>query len=84
MAVRLSALTTDHVLLILNFISLLLVLISVKRLSKPQDLEGPEGLDKLKKIHSPHWVSKPRPSGLQQSALTTTLPSGPILQNISC
>jgi hypothetical protein len=30
----------------------------------------PEGLGKFKKIHSPHWVSNPRPSGLQHSTLS--------------
>jgi hypothetical protein len=34
------------------------------RLNKPQDLVRPEGLGKLKNIHSPYRVSKPRPSGL--------------------
>jgi hypothetical protein len=35
----------------------------------------PEGLHKFKK--SPHQVSNPQPSGLQHSALTTTLPPAP-------
>jgi hypothetical protein len=45
------------------------------RLSKPQGLVQPEGLGKFKK--SPHRVSNPRPSGLQHSALTSTLPRAP-------
>jgi hypothetical protein len=40
-------------------------------LSKPQGLVRPEGLGKFK--NSPHRESNPRPSGLQHSALTTTL-----------
>jgi hypothetical protein len=36
-----------------------------------------EGLGKLKKIHSLHWVSIPRPSSLWCSALTITLPHVP-------
>jgi hypothetical protein len=34
------------------------------RLNKPQGLVRPEGLGKLKKIHSSHRDSNPRPSGL--------------------
>jgi hypothetical protein len=45
-----------------NIIFLLLVLISVTRLSKPQGLERPEGLGKFK--NSLHRVSNPRSSGL--------------------
>jgi hypothetical protein len=45
------------------FFFLLLVLISVERLSEPQGLVRPEGLGKLE-IHSPHGVSNPRHSGL--------------------
>jgi hypothetical protein len=33
-------------------------------LSKPQGLELPEGLGKMKKMKSPHWVWNPLPSGL--------------------
>jgi hypothetical protein len=47
------------------------------RLSKPQGLQQPEGLEKLKKIHSPHRVLNPRLSGLQHTALSTNLPSVP-------
>jgi hypothetical protein len=36
----------------------------------------PEGLGKLKQ-KSTHWDANPRPSGLQHSALTTTLPRAP-------
>jgi hypothetical protein len=50
-----------------------------QRLSKPQGLVRPEELGKFK--NSPHRVSNPRPSGLQHSALTTTLPRAP---NIFC
>jgi hypothetical protein len=46
-------------------------------MSKLQCLVRQEGLDKLKKIHSPHQLSNPRSSGLQHSALTTTLPHAP-------
>jgi hypothetical protein len=49
------------------------------RLGEPQGLVRPEGLDKLKKMHSPHRVSNLRPSGLWHSALTTTLPRTPLL-----
>jgi hypothetical protein len=38
----------------------------------PQVLMQPEILGKFK--NSPHWVSNPRPSGLQHSTLTTKLP----------
>jgi hypothetical protein len=55
MAVRLSALRTGLALL-LRHIFLLLVLISVGGLVRP------EGLGKLKKMHSPHRVSNPRHS----------------------
>jgi hypothetical protein len=49
MAVRLSALCTRHTLLLRNMIIFMfLVLISVKRLSKPQGLVWPEGLVNLK------------------------------------
>jgi hypothetical protein len=41
-------------------------------MSKPQGLERPEGLGELK--NSPYRVSSLRPSGLQHSALITTLP----------
>jgi hypothetical protein len=47
-------------------------------LSKPQGLVRPEGLGKLRKIHTPHWVSNTRPSSLQRSALTTKLPRAPV------
>jgi hypothetical protein len=50
MTVRLSALRTGRALLPRNIIFLLLVLIYVKGLSKPQCLVRPEGLGKLKKI----------------------------------
>jgi hypothetical protein len=46
-------------------------------LSKPQGLVRPEGLGKFKK--SPHRVSNPPPSGLQHSALITTLTRAPQL-----
>jgi hypothetical protein len=60
MAVRLSALRTRRILLPRNIIIFLpLVLISVKRLSKPQGLVRPEGLGKFK--NSPHRVSNLRP-----------------------
>jgi hypothetical protein len=36
----------------------------------------PEGLGKFK--NPPNWESNPRPSGLQHSALTTTLPRTPV------
>jgi hypothetical protein len=42
----------------------------------------PEGLGKLKQFIHPHLVSNPRPSGLQHSALITTLPCAP--QIIQC
>jgi hypothetical protein len=54
-------------LLPINIIFLLLVLISV-RLSKPQGLVRPEGLGKLKTIHSRHRVLNLRPSSLHHSA----------------
>jgi hypothetical protein len=38
----------------------------------------PEGLGQYKK-NPPHWDLNPRPSGLQHSALTTTLPHAPAL-----
>jgi hypothetical protein len=76
MSVRLSALRTRRNLLPRNIIILMfLVLISVKRLSKPQGLVQPEGLGTFK--NSPHRESNPRPSGLYHSALTTTLPRAP-------
>jgi hypothetical protein len=50
MAVRLSALRTGRALLPRNIIFLLLILIYVRRLSKPQDLVRPEGLGTLKKF----------------------------------
>jgi hypothetical protein len=40
----------------------------------------PEGLDQFK--NPPHRDSNPRPSGLQHSALNTTLPSAPIYKYI--
>jgi hypothetical protein len=43
------------------------------RLCKPLDLERPEGLGKLKKMHSPHRFSNQRSSDLQNGALTSTL-----------
>jgi hypothetical protein len=43
-----------------------------KRRSKPQGLVQPERLGKFK--NSYHRESNPRPSSLQHSALTTTLP----------
>jgi hypothetical protein len=64
MAVRLSALRTSRALLPRNIIFLLLVLISVKRLSKPQGLVRPEGLGKLKKYIHLIGVSNRRPSVL--------------------
>jgi hypothetical protein len=39
--------------------------------AESQGLVRPEGLGKLEKINSLHWVSNPRPSGLQHSALTS-------------
>jgi hypothetical protein len=50
MAVRLSALRTSRAILPRNITCLLLVLISVTRLSKPQGVARPEGLGKIKKI----------------------------------
>jgi hypothetical protein len=70
MAVQLSALRTSRTLLPRNIIILMLLVLI--RLSKPQGLMQSEGLGKFK--NSPHGVSNPRPSGLQHSALTTTLP----------
>jgi hypothetical protein len=45
------------------------------KLTNPQGLMRPEGLDTFK--NSVHRVSNPRPSGLWLSALTTTLPHAP-------
>jgi hypothetical protein len=65
MAVRLSALSTGRALLPRNIILLLLVLISVKRLSEPQGLVRLEGSDKLKKfIHLIGSRIRDLPSGL--------------------
>jgi hypothetical protein len=50
MAVKLWVLRTGHILLPRNIIFLFLVLISVKRLSEPQGLVRPEGLDVFKKL----------------------------------
>jgi hypothetical protein len=47
------------------------------RLSKPQGLVRAEGFGKFK--NSPHRVSNPRPSGLEHSALITTLLKPPAL-----
>jgi hypothetical protein len=71
MAVRLSALRTSRALLTRN-IFLLLVPISFRGLVRP------EGNVNWKKIHSPHRVSNPRPSGLWHSAYTTTLSRAPL------
>jgi hypothetical protein len=63
MAVGLLALRTGRTLLPRNIIIFMfVVLISVKRLSKPQGLVRPDGLGKFKKL--PHRVSNPRPSVL--------------------
>jgi hypothetical protein len=71
MAVRLSALRTRRTLLPRNIIILMfLVLLE-------EDLVRPEGLGEFK--NSPHRVSNPRPSGLQHSAVPTTLPRDPSL-----
>jgi hypothetical protein len=51
MAVRLSAIRNGRSLFIGNISFLLLILISVKRLSKPQGLLRLEGLGKLKKCN---------------------------------
>jgi hypothetical protein len=53
MAVRLSALRTGRALLPRNIIFVLLVLTSVRGLSKPQGLVLPDGLGKLKQIIHP-------------------------------
>jgi hypothetical protein len=50
---------------------------------KPQGLVWLEVIGKQNKINSPYRVSKPRPSGLQHSVLTTTLQRAPPLQLVS-
>jgi hypothetical protein len=75
MIVRVLGPRTRRTLLPRNIIIFMfLVLISIRGWVKSQGLVLPEGLGKLKKIHSPHMVSKPRPSGLQRSCEGTTLP----------
>jgi hypothetical protein len=62
MAVRLSALRTRRTLLPRNIIIFMfLVLISVKRLSKPQGLVRPEGLGKFKKNHFLRYQTRDLP-----------------------
>jgi hypothetical protein len=68
MAVSLSALRTGHALLCRNIIFLL---------SEPQGLLRLDRSGKLEEIHSFHRIWNPLPSGLQPSALATTLPRGP-------
>jgi hypothetical protein len=75
MAVRLLALLTGRTSIPRNII-FFKCLRFCSRLSKPQGLVRQEGLGKFK--ISPHRVSKPRPSGLQPSALTTKLPRAQI------
>jgi hypothetical protein len=41
-----------------------------QRLDEPRGLVPPEGLGKLKKIHSPYRVSNPQPSGFWHGSST--------------